>query len=291
MALLLATGFVAGKTRVVDEGGRATLASLLLNVAYPALIIASITRLELRALAGESAMVALVTVFMTLALYFGGLFALKWVKADNRKPIILFAISVGNVTFIALPLISHFFGEIGVYYTVLHGATQDILIWTLYYLYFSGGDLTRISVKKLASPATAALALAILMTLCGIKPSGAFDRYLTALGQLSAPLALLFVGAAMAGWEGSWMPDRQALLVGLVRVFLVPCVFFLISLLLPMQAELRWMLTIMFGAPAAIMTTIWAKQFGYDEIFAMKLVLFTTLLFFAAAGTASIFIK
>lgn len=287
MLILITLGFSLKKIKILNSNHIDALPALLLSIAYPALIIVSVTSVDIRTLAVESVYIVAITIVVTLMLFFVGRVILRKYKNDSRKPLILFSMAVGNIVYVALPVIRAVFGDIGVYYAMLHSTTQDLIIWTLYYSYFVGrGKFKGVNLKKLISPCFIALVLAIVLAAFGIKPNGVISDVLGALGGLTIPLALVYVGGVLATYNNarSWMPDKDTMLISVVKVLIVPVIVFGIMQLVPVEVETRLFMAVCFSAPATVMSTIWAKQYGYDYHFSIKTLMFSTVIFILAAS-------
>jgi len=293
MLVLILLGFILIKIKLLQASLLGLLPFILLNVAYPALIINSITSVDVSSLVKEGIVIVSVTLVITLLLFVVGIAILKKYKNKERKPLILLAMAVGNTAYVALPVIYAVFGDIGVYFMTLHNSVQDVLIWTLYYGYFvGGGNLKSIKIKKLISPTLIALIIAIMLAIFRIKPQGVVADLLQALAGLTVPLALIYIGGVLAGYSNlkDWIPDRDTLIISISKVFIVPLIVFGIMQLIPVSLELKLFMTIVFSAPMPLIGIIWAKQYGYDYIFSIKVLLFSTLLFLIAAGVLLMFV-
>ncbi len=291
MLMLICTGFVLSRVKLLRREQTSALPGLLLNMAYPALIIKSVTSVDVGRLAKESLIVAGVTAAVTLALFVLGTVLLKRYKDAKRRPLILFSMAVGNIAYVALPVVRMLYGDVGVYYTILHSTTQDVMIWTLYYAYFvGGGTLKGFKPKKILSPGFAAIVLGVLLAAFGIKPLGTVAMFLEALAALTVPLALVYIGAVLASYKKSsdWMPDRDTCLISVIKVLVLPAAVYGIMWLVPADAELRLMMALFFAAPVTVLSTIWAKEYGFDYHFSVKALIFSTLLFLLAAGATII---
>jgi predicted permease len=286
MLVLIVLGFILIKIKLLQVSHIDALPSILLNVAYPALIINSITSVDVRSLVKEGIVIVLVTLAITLLLFVVGIAILRKYKNKERKPLILFAMAIGNTAYVALPVIYAVFGNIGVYFITLHNSVQDVLIWTLYYAYFvGGGNLKSITIKKLITPTLIALIIAIILAIFSIKPQGVVADLLQALAGLTVPLALIYIGGVLAGYSNlkDWSPDRDTLIISISKVFIIPLLVFGIMQFIPVSLELKLFMTVIFSAPMPLIGIIWAKQYGYDSVFSIKVLLFSTLLFLIAA--------
>jgi len=287
MLILIVLGFALKKINILHSEHIDTLPALLLGIAYPALIIVSVTSVDVKSLALESVYIVVVTIAVTVVLFFAGRVILRKYGDASRKPLIIFSMAVGNIAYVALPVIRAVFGDVGVYYTMLHSTTQDILIWTLYYSFFvGGGKFKGLKAKKLISPCFLALVCAIVLAVFGIAPKGLASDVLMALSGLTIPLALIYVGGIMAAFSNikDWIPDKDTLIISFVKVLVVPAAVFGVMQFVPVSTETRLLLAVCFSAPATVMSTIWAKQYGYDYHFSIRTLIFSTLVFLIAAS-------
>ena len=286
MVMLMAAGYILRKARLLGDAHTDALPAILLHIAYPALIVGSVTSIDIRSLASESLVVVGATIAITLLLFVLGQAVLSRYADRDRKPLMLFFMAVGNIAYVALPVIRALFGDAGVYYTMLHSSAQDLIIWTLYYSYFFGGGTLRdVRLKKLLSPGLIALVIAVPLAVLGLRPAGVLRDLLSMLGGLTVPLALLYIGGVLARHRASdWKPDRDTVLISVGKVLVVPLGVFGVMQLVPASPDIRLLLAVCFAAPAPVMGTLWAKQYGYDHRFSVKALIYSTLLFLLAAG-------
>jgi predicted permease len=294
MFFLIILGFLLIKLRILKVNQIDVLPAILLNVAYPALILSSVTTVDVTGLAKEGIVVVVMTLVITLLLFFCGILLLRKYKDDKRKPLILFSMAVGNIAYVVLPVIQAIFGDIGVYLTILHSSVQDILIWTLYYAYFiGGGSFRNVTLKKLISPSFIALVTAIILAIFKITPSGPVEDLINSVAGLTVPLALIYIGGVMANNNKlkDWALDKDIIILSISKVFLIPILTFGIMQLIPVTTDIKLLMAVLFSAPVPIISIIWAKQFKFDHSFSIKSLLFSTTLFLAGVSFLFVFIN
>ena len=285
LIILMAIGYISRRLNLLKDEHTNALPAVLLNIAYPALVLMSVTSVDISSLASESIIVVVATLIITIILYFIGQMILRKYKNYERKPILLFTLAVGNITYVVLPIVKAVFGDVGVYYALLHSATQDILIWTVYYGYFhSGGGRNKIKLKKLISPCFIAIIASVILAVFGIKFTGVAESVLKPLAGLTIPLALIYIGGVLGAYSDfkRWLPDMDTIILSFVKVIILPFVVYGLMLITPIPQDLRILIALVFSAPATLMSTVWAKQFNCDYEFSIKLLLFSTVLFLLA---------
>ena len=284
LPLIVSIGFIASRVGWIDREHAGILPQIIVNIAYPAMILTSVTSVDIRLLTTESVIVIVATLVITFALYGLGVVALRRYGNAQRRPIIVLALTVGNIAYMALPIIRMLFGEAGVYYAMLHSAAQDLAIWTVCYAYFAGGGtFSGFKLRKMVSPAFVMLALGIVLSLAGIELGGVVEETLVMISKMTTPIALLYVGCIIAGKDYKWKLDRDSVLVALTKVILIPIVVFCVLRLCRVPNHLTWMLTIMFGSPVTVLGTVWAQQFNLDMSFAIRSSVLLIVLFLTVA--------
>lgn len=276
------TGFIARRFNLLKDEHINALPGVLLNIAYPALIITSVSSVNLGNLAGESMIVIISTFIITLMLYFTGKVTLTKYENYERKPILVFNLAIGNITYVVLPVIKAVFGDIGVYYAVLHSSTQDILIWTLYYVYFQSiGGKNKLNMKKLISPCSVALMVSVILAAFKIELTVVAEAVLNQLSGLTVPLALIYIGGVLGACTDirRWMPDKETIILSFIKVVFLPLLVYGLMICIGAPNYLRILMALVFSAPATLMSTVWAKQFDCDYEFSIKLLFFSTVIF------------
>jgi Predicted permeases len=143
---LTAIGFICGKANVISEKDESCLASLILYIAAPCVIISSFQRdFNNTLLAG----------FLTTLIVFTGIYVIGIIiskltiksKDERKKHVLQFAVIVGNCGIMGIPLAQSIFGDEGVFYIAAIIAVYNIMIWT-YGLYLISNGNGSIQIKN-----------------------------------------------------------------------------------------------------------------------------------------------
>ena len=102
------------------------------------------------------------------------------------------------------------------------------------------------------------------------------DRTLAALSQMALPLALLSIGASLAGplQTGSLLP---AAVCSLIKVAAAPLVGALVLTMLDMSAGEKLVAMVFLACPTAVSSHIYSQQLAADEQVSASIVLLSTL--------------
>lgn len=118
------------------------------------------------------------------------------------------------------------------------------------------------------------LGIAYSLTI-GTLPSFA-DRALDALSQMALPLALLSIGASLAG---RLQKDRvlPAVISALIKVAVAPVIGIVLLMFMELPSAQRLVAMVFLACPTAISSHIYSQQFEADEQLSASIVVTTTL--------------
>lgn len=279
--ITVAIGYFSARLRFVSEDSGAILPQVLMSICYPAMILSTFSQIDLETLMGPGLAVFAATFAITLALYFAGGLLLQNAPAP-RQAIMRFQGAIGNVTYVAIPLFSIFFGPSAIFIAVIHGVAQDLLIWSLYYPLFSGiaeHSAAKTAKTLLTSPCIAAMLLGILLKVLGIAVPSVLQTTIDRIGGATTPLALIYLGIMIHKYGFfNWRRDAAAVHYSLYKVVLLPVTVTVVAMPF-FSVQNAILIGILFGSPAPIISVIWAGRFGGDVPYAMNCCIGSTLAF------------
>lgn len=193
--LLMGVGFVLAQLGKLYPDGVSQMSTLVLYVVTPCVIIHAfaIERTDgmVRLLLEFAAVYALSTLFCAAV----ALFCFRGEDPCRRGPM-RFAMVYGNNGFMGLPLLLSILGEQAVIYGVVSVVVFNLLLWT-HGVRTMGGRVTLR--QALVSPATVGLAVGLPLFLTGGRLPSMVDSAVGFLADLNTPLAMIVIGAQMAG--------------------------------------------------------------------------------------------
>jgi predicted permease len=195
-----------------------------------------------------------------------------------------FAISTAlqNYGFVAIPVLEALFADkklVGVMFTFTIGV--EIAMWTI-----GVGMLTGFSKAPwrhaLSVPVLAILA-SLVLHYAGVGPYVP-DMLHTLTGQLGAcaiPISVLLIGASISDLIGSerirW---NVAIAAPVLRMGVLPIAFIAAGMLLPLTVEMKQILCVQAGMPAAVFTVVVARHYGGHAATAVLVIISTTVVSF-----------
>lgn len=276
--ILIALGFLCGKTRLFGDRGSKALTDVVLYLATPCIMIQSFQNMELT----EKTAGGLGTAVLCSVLIQGGSavvcrFIFRDKNPDRRK-VLRFGAVFSNCGFMSLPLQKAVIGSEGVFYGAVFVAVFNILVWS-YGLLDMSGDAKDFSIKKIIlNPGVLGAIAAAAMFFLKIKLPPLIMGPIDYLSALNTPLPMLVIGYHLSNNDfGAAVRDKGIYLVMLLRLILIPSAAFLIMKLCGVSGNILTACTIASSAPVAATTTMFSDKFGRDVELSAGLVSMTTI--------------
>lgn len=134
-------------------------------------------------------------------------------------------------------------------------------------------------VKKIFNIGVIACIAAMLLYFLQAPVSSFLQAFITNLGNLTAPLSMMIIGASLAQMPlKELFLDKKLLLFSLVKLLLLPAVWMIAVNRVAEQEILRGVCLVMMATPAGSMTAMLAQQYGGDYETASRGVALTTVL-------------
>ena len=134
-------------------------------------------------------------------------------------------------------------------------------------------------VKKIFNIGVIACITAMLLYFLQTPVPSFLQAFITNLGNLTAPLSMMIIGASLAQMPlKELFLDKKLLLFSLVKLLLLPAVWMIMVNRVAEQEILRGVCRVMMATPAGSMTAMLAQQYGGDYETASRGVALTTVL-------------
>jgi malate permease and related proteins len=260
--LLMALGYIAAKTRILDRGAFDGLNKLVLFFTLPCLTFAKLQR---NALPGQMGELAETFVIAMVSMFICGAVAMLYTKKEPaaRRAVFTHMAMFSNCGYMGYPLIVAALGEEKMIYAVMYTAAFNLLTWTVgVYLYAGKSGL---SLKKaLLNPTLIAVLLGIICFALSIRlPKVPLDA-MNMLGDTTTPLAMVVIGARLADLQLSDLKDGMLLFSCLMRLIVFPLAFFSILILLRVPQGVREAVFVCSAMPGSTATAMQAEYYKGD---------------------------
>lgn len=279
MFLYMIFGFVLFKGKKISKEGSANMATLLVWLIIPVVVVKSFCVEPTRErIIGLLLSVVGAIVAEALSMLIAHLFF-------KKRPIDNFAAAFSNAGFIGIPLVKATVGDEAVFYIAFFVAILNILQWVYGVAVITRKKMT-VSKATLTHPLILGtlLGLVLFFTGLGTKLPSVVMNTLSGISALNAPLAMLIMGVylAQADMKTLWT-DKHLYMLSLVRLVLIPvltlAVLWGMQLLIPaFNNTIIMALLIAAIAPAGANVAVYAQLHNKDYVYASKTVVISTLL-------------
>lgn len=274
MFLFMAAGFALFRAKLISKEGSASMASLLLYLIIPAVLIQSFqveyTAERARELLGSIALGALLLLLSMLLSHL----------LLRKNPIDDFGAAFSNAGFMGFPLITALLGGEAVFYAAGFVALLNALQWT-YGQYLLSGNKADLRFKKVAgSPLVLSFLLGLALFFLRIPLPPLIGTALGSLSAMNAPLAMITLGVYLAQLDVKQaLRQRRLYFASAVRLILIPLASWLVlRFLVPgLPAAMKTALFIAAMAPVGSNVAVYAQKQGKDYSYAVGYVCLSTL--------------
>lgn len=278
--IMTVPGVLIKKFKLVDNSAGDVLATLLLYVTQPAMILVAFMRKYDPQILGQ-AMIILVGGFIVhFATYLLSKLLFRKAPEEHAKALRFITI-FSNCGYMGFPVLKAIFGpdgDLAVLYATMYTVSFNVLMWTLGVGIFTGRGKMNLR-RALINPGTVPTFFALLIFIFSVTVPKEAKSLLETLGNMTAPLSMLLIGLRLTDlkWKSAFADIHMYLGIAL-RLVLIPLSVLGLSLLLGFKGLPMYVLYIVTAMPAAAATTIFAQRFNGDAVYSSKLVLVSTAL-------------
>lgn len=225
--------------------------------------------------------------FLTVAINF--IISLILVRTPLVRPHLkgtfIATFSAATVLFVGVPLVTTMYGSDGIPYLLIYFFANCVFIWTigLYNIQLDGvrkGDreipklISKESARKFLSPPLIGFMLGLAAVLLSVPIPKFIETSTRYLGQLTTPLALIFVGITIyhIGFDKLKQLPREVWLVLLSCFLIRPLTMYFCTMPLDIEPLMRKCFILGSALPVSTVVAVLAKTYGGDEEFASETV-------------------
>ncbi len=277
MALLILTGAICYKTKIITEEATKSLSSLVLMVVNPIIILVSYqVPFEKKLLKGLLISLLLSLLSTVIAIILSHIFIRK--KGDHLA-LERFSTIYSNCGFMGIPLVNGVYGSEGVFYLTAFVTVFNMLVWTHGVFMMKGTFSIKMMTDAIKSPAVIATVLGFIFFTLNISIPNTFLKTLSFLSDMNTPLAMLVAGTTIAQTNIlKSLKNIRLYLVSGIKLIAVPTVTAIILCLLPIDSIIVGTVVLASACPTAATGTLFAIRFKKDPFYASELFAITTLL-------------
>ena len=269
--VLIIAGLGYGWARLGKPFDLATISGVVINIAVPALVISSLTKLTID-LDAFAIVAGAAAVSMTLFLAVGFV-VLKATRLSVHA--FLPAIALGNSGNLGLPLCLFAFGEPGLAFGIAIFAVSSVVNMTVGQMISAGRFSPWVLLK---TPVIYALIIAFVSMGTGIAPPKWLASALETLSGIAVPAMLLALGVSLQRLQLGKL--KVSLFVALLRLGVGFAGGVLVATLFGLEGAARGVLIIQSAMPAAVFNYLFAQVHGRDPAAVAGVVVLSTFIGF-----------
>lgn len=274
MFMLAMAGMFCYYKKWIDNEGSRQLSSFLLQFVMPIIVIVSYQKeFEVDKLLGLGMALAIsaITFVVTIGLA---------QTIFKKKAEAIFGVVFSNASFFSIPIVMAVLGNEAVFYLSAYLICFNVLTWT-YGVTMMSGDKSSLSLKKaILNPGVIGVILGLILFISPVKLPALLFQTMQSIAGLNTPLAMMVFGIFLAQTElHSLFSSKEAWMVAVIRLLVVPVLIVLLFILVPSQYEMiKLAVLLACSAPVGISTVLFARQFDRDFMFSTKVVGLSTIL-------------
>jgi predicted permease len=279
--LIVAVGFLADRIGIFKQSTAKLSNDLLFYVITPTVIVQSFLNMEFNKATIMSFLLAFACMFTTLVV--GIFIVIPFFRKDkDNSSIFKYAVSYGNMGYMALPLCQSLLGSEGVFYCSAGVVAFNILSFVHGIWLMKKGTKNDDGFKIktiILNPGVLSVAVGLPLFVLGLDLPEVINGAVTHIANLNTPLAMIFLGTYIANSDLKAMfKQKQNYMVALLKLLVLPGIMLVIFKLLGLSGTILTACMISASVPSATNTVMFAAKYGKDTGVASTVVAFCSLL-------------
>lgn len=272
--LIVAVGFVADRLHVFTQEIAKKSNDLLFYIITPTVIIQSFMTMEFTKETAGSFGIAFLC--MTGTLTVGILLAIPFFnKCGDNSAVYKYAVSYGNMGYMALPLCQALLGSEGVFYCSAGVVAFNILCFTHgIWVMTKDKENSSFDFKKLIfNPGVISVLIGLPLFVLDVNLPDIFVNAIGHISNLNTPVAMIFFGTYIANTDLKKMfRVKENYLVAFLKLIVMPLIMYVIFRLVGLTGTIITACIISASVPSANNTAMFAAKYGKDTGVASQVV-------------------
>jgi predicted permease len=291
---LIITGYICRKIKIANDAMYSGLNRFIIYVAYPCLILRRTAILDM----SREAFMNFLLTFCCCMISFGIFAVYAYFYAKVRKfpkedsPVAEFSFISPNNGFMGLPIALTFFGDMALLYMVACNLALNVVFFSYGIALMERGrgampaklgKRVKDIVSLVINPKILAAVIGVLLAYFRIPLPGLVDDYLSAIGAVATPMAMIFIGSTLAGSDlRNVVRSRLVVESSVNRLLVIPLLTLLAVLPLPLDGLVKSVLVLSHAMPIATTVPIFSEQYGKNKALAVESLFLSTVLSMAS---------
>lgn len=277
MFIMIFVGFLVRKLGIVGKEGQKNITDLVIYVILPCNIVKSfMVEFDTQTLYSFAGILLISVLIQAGCVLFGKIVYKN--KETNRRKSLQYGIICSNAGFLGNPLAEGVFGTMGLTLASIYLIPQRIMMWSSGLAVFTGNTNKKEVIKKVVThPCIIACVIGMILMVTQIELPAFLTKSLQTLSNCNTAMSMMVIGMILAQVKGKNLVDKDIIVYTIFRLIIIPLIVWIPCLLLHVDSMVTGVSVLLAAMPAGATTSILASKYGCDEIFATKLVVFSTL--------------
>ena len=262
--LMIMLGFMARKIKLLDEKAHTPLGTLVFNISMPLMVFCSISSTLTRDLLQKAGIILIIAVCTYLGCLLLSYLYVKLLRIkEEEKGVHQYCFAFSNVAFIGIPLINAFWGDEGIIYVSIFAVVFSCFNSTIGISLLSNKSTKGDPFQVFKMPPFWGSVFGILFGVLGLRVPEIIFSNLQIIGNMTTPLAMIFIGLTLANSNITVVGKYKAVFVTvLFRLVILPAACFLILRYIFTDYYTYSIPTLIVATPFATMLTLFAEKQG-----------------------------
>ncbi len=283
MFIVMAVGYFARKIGIIDAAFSKKLSKLVLYIAQPVLIVASMVKMEATPENNKDILVIIIASFLAhVFCAVVGFFSMKVIKEQDERKLSENSILLANIMFLGLPIYEVLYGDRGVLLGSFFSIFFHLSAWTYGLIVLGRGrDDIKVTLKKLLlNFGTIPCIIGVGLYFMSLDIPTGVVKALNYVGGLCTPVSLLVLGGVLATVPlKKLLNDWRIYYTCFIKLIAVPIAVFLIAKYIAhLNSDMCMFIMLSVALPTASIVNMFAEVYDIEPGYAARSVGMTTVI-------------
>ena len=282
---LIAVGYIAVYSKVLDESASHVFSSFLLKITLPCTIFVSIIQKQYDPAFFHDGLIIMAFGFVMFAsLLYLSLYVAKLLRVpENCRSVWAFSAAFTNGGFMGFPIALALFGKDGLALAVMLNIAFNAVVYTVGAMEIakSGSGDVKINIKSIIfSNINISSAISLIFYFGQLKAPQAVVTSLTYISNITTPLSMMMIGMALAHSKANELfNDIHAWTNVITALIIYPVIICLLLKIFPLSKNplVAAVLILIIAMPAASVTSVMSEEYHANVDFAAKVMFLQSL--------------
>lgn len=279
--LIMGAGYFLGKKRILDEHVGKALSWMIVNISNPALIVSGSFGGGMKAQELFFLLFLASGIYAVLIIIAELLVPLIW-RREGQNGIFKVLLVFSNIGFMGFPIISAVYGNESLLKASVFLIPFNILIYTYGIRQISGKKIEKGEiVGNFCNAGIIACLCALLISITGAgeKIPLLVQKTANMLGELTAPLSMMVIGASFHGMNvKKALRNKKIIFFTVIKMIILPVLGMLVIRHLVKNTATEGICMVLLATPSGSMAAMLAMEYDGDYKGASEVIALTTLL-------------